>query len=152
MVVRPARELLEHAVRVGLVGGLAQDDVAEVLVEVDDRVRGEDELALRTRVSEDLQGLRPREALHELAGALVRERRLVDVRGTDGEREPRLAHELHAAGRLGGEDHSWMPSLTLATAFSPAMSPRTASAKGSAWPMPEAVMMLPSTTTVFSPA
>ena len=143
-----AGEGVEHTARVGFVCRFAE----QLSVEGDDGVGCHDRLAFLGMLFCHRRGLGAGQALDQVERALVRQSGLIDVCGYDAGVETRLTHQLDAARRLGGEDHSWIPSFTFSTATSPAMSFRMARAKGSAWPMPEAVITLPSTTTVRSPA
>jgi soluble lytic murein transglycosylase len=94
----PAREPLEHPVRIRGVRRLPEHDA----VELDGRIGGEDP-SLAHAPGDDLR-LLAREAANHVDGRLSRARRLVDIRRVDVVRDPEPGEQLTASRRRGRQD------------------------------------------------
>ena len=145
-LVRAARKLAEHGARLVLVCRLTQNHA----IEGDDGIGRDGQFVGLGMLGRDGSSFGTRQALDERKRSFAIKRRFIDVCGNYANVIARLAHQLYAARRLRSQNHSWMPSATFSTAFSPASVRSSSKAKGSDCAMPLAVMILPSCVT-FSP-
>ncbi len=103
-----AREGVEHTARIGFVCRFAE----QLSGEGDEGVGCHDRFAVLGRVVCHCRGLGAGPALDQVERALVWQSGLIDVCGYDAGVDTRFTHQLDAARRLGGVDHSWIPSFT----------------------------------------